>query len=134
MKKYPELKESAKLLNDYLNDGVKHTIVDIIQKAQEINPNIPAHIIGSDKPDTIAVELYCKVEDKSIRVPFDETSDEISFVEVKNTKLDIVLNPVLDIDEKSLNDIKQEEGQDPEPIKLGFWRRVLEKFKSFFVI
>ncbi len=91
MENYPNLKQSAKLLDDYLTDGETHTIIEVIQKAQEINPNIPAHIIGSDKPNTIAVELYCKIEDISVFLPFEEGE----LIEVKNAQEEIIYKPIV---------------------------------------
>lgn len=74
--KYKSLSESARLLNDYLTDGTIHSVAEIIIKAREINPNIPAHIIGASKPNSIKVELYCRNEDRSVIVPFESSKNE----------------------------------------------------------
>ncbi len=119
MVNYPNLNKSAKLLDDYLTDGETHTIIEVIQKAQEINPNIPAHIIGSDKPNTIAVELYCKVEDRSVKVPLKENE----FSKVKASDVILKHTPILAPFIKPPSIIE---------VKIGFWKRLYIKLKKMF--
>lgn len=62
-----DLNDSIKYMTEFIKE--EHTIAEIIMEAKVRNPSIPVHIIGSDIPLHIAIELYCKDIDMSIRIP-----------------------------------------------------------------